>query len=102
MRRSEIWVANIQPKSRPVILVSRDSHIQKRDLILVAPVTTRARGMENEVPLGPEDGVHRPCVADAGSVRLLNKSALTRHIGVLSSAKRAALDAALRFALGLD
>lgn len=102
MRRSEIWVADIQPKPRPVVLVSRDSHIQNRDLILVAPITTRARGLANEVPLGPEDGVHRPCVADAGSLRLLNKSSLTRHIGALSTAKRAALDAALRFALGLD
>lgn len=102
MNRSEIWVADIAPKSRPVVLVSRDSHILKRDLILVAPITTQIRGAENEVPLGPVDGMHRPCVADAGSLKLLNKSALTRRIGLLSREKRGELDAALRFALGLD
>jgi mRNA-degrading endonuclease toxin of MazEF toxin-antitoxin module len=46
--------------------------------------------------------MHRPCVADAGSLKLLNKTALTRRIGALSGIKREALDAALRFALGLD
>ncbi len=102
MNRSEIWVADIEPKPRPVVLVSRDSHILKRDLIMVAPITTQIRGAENEVPLGLADGMHRACVVDAGSLKLMSKSALSRRVGRLSWDKRQALDAALRFALGLD
>jgi mRNA-degrading endonuclease toxin of MazEF toxin-antitoxin module len=69
---------------------------------LVVPVTTMVRGVENEVPLGPGDGVLRPCVADAGSIRLLPKSALTKQVAALSRRQREKLDAALRFSLGLD
>ena len=46
--------------------------------------------------------MHRPCVADAGSLDLIEKSALVHKLGTLNSLKRAQLDAALRFALGLD
>ncbi|MFI5363503.1 MAG: type II toxin-antitoxin system PemK/MazF family toxin [Elusimicrobiota bacterium] len=92
----------MKPKTRPVVLVSRDSHIEKRGIVLAVPVTARNRGVESQVPLGPEDGLPKPCVADAGSVITVQKSHLIRQISTLSPAKRDALDAALRFSLGLD
>lgn len=102
MRRSEVWLARLEPKVRPVVLVSRQSHLESRALVLAVPVTTRVRGLETEVPLGAAEGLLRPCVAEAGSVRLVPKSVLTRRLGVLPPSKRGALDGALRFALGLD
>ena len=102
MRRGEVWWGLLKPKTRPVILVSRDSHIDKRQILLAVPVTARNRGVESQVPLGPEDGLAKPCVADAGSLITVQKSHLIRRIATLSMAKRDALDAALRFSLGLD
>jgi mRNA interferase MazF len=102
MRRCEIWWGLLKPKTRPVVLVSRDSHIDKRSILLAAPVTTRTRGLESQVPLGPEDGLTKLCVADAGSLITVQKTHLIRRIAVLSPAKRDALDAALRYSLGLD
>ena len=102
MRRGEVWWALLKPKTRPVVLVSRDSHIDTRQIILAAPVSTRMRGLESQVPLGTEDGLPKPCVADAGSLIMVKKSHLIRRIAALSPSKRDALDAALRFSLGLD
>jgi mRNA interferase MazF len=89
-------------KTRPIVLVSRDSHIQTRRMVLASPVTTRIRGMESEVGLGPEDGLPKPCVANVSSIELISKNRIIRRIAALSPFKRDALDAALRFSLGLD
>ena len=102
MRRGEIWWSLLNPKTRPVVLVSRESHLKTRELILAVPITTRVRGLESEVALGPEDGLSKTCVADAGSLITVKKSSMIRRISALTSSKRDALDAALRFSLGLD
>ena len=102
MRRGEIWWAFTGTKTRPVVLVSRDSHIDTRSMILISPVTTRIRRIEAEVPLGQEDGLPKPCVANTSSINLVSKTRMIRRITTLSLAKRDALDAALRFSLGLD
>jgi mRNA-degrading endonuclease toxin of MazEF toxin-antitoxin module len=90
------------PKARPIVLVSCDAHIEVRRLILAAPVTTRIRKIDSEVPLGPEDGLQKLCAANTSSIGLVAKTRLIRRIAALSAAKQDALDAALRFSLGLD
>lgn len=92
----------MKPKPRPVVLVSRNSHLEKRDLILIAPISTRLRGTLGEIQLGPAEGLPRYCAANAASIELIDKSALAHKLGALNSMKREQLDAALRFALGLD
>ena len=87
---------------RPVVLVSRDEAYAVRELVIVVPVTTRARGIPVEVPLGRDEGLPRRCVANADTVTTIPKRALKAYAGVLNSDGVAALDAALRFALGLD
>jgi mRNA-degrading endonuclease toxin of MazEF toxin-antitoxin module len=84
------------------VLVSRESHLRSRAIVLTVPVTTRVRGLPTEIPLGPEDGLSKFCVADAGSVQRTHAHLLERRLAVLSQAKRGALNDALRFALGLD
>ena len=66
------------------------------------PVTTRVRGLPTEILLGPEDGLLKECVADAGSVQLTQTHLLERRLATLSQVKRGALNIALRYALGLD
>lgn len=92
----------MDPKPRPVVLISRQSHLLSRDNLMVAQVTRRTRGLLSEVPLGPKDGLRMPCVADAGTLHSVEKSQLIRRVAALSRPKLEALDAALRFALGLD
>jgi mRNA interferase MazF len=85
-----------------VILLSRDEAYEVRRLVTVAPVTTRVRGIPVEVGLGPKDGMPRECVVNLDTVTTIPKDALRERLAVLSRPKMAAVDRALRFALGLQ
>jgi mRNA interferase MazF len=84
-----------------VVLLSRDEAIEVRSLVTVAPVTTRVRGIPTEVPLGQDEGLSRDCVANCDTIATIPKPALSRRVGGLGHSKLGALDAALRFALGI-
>jgi mRNA interferase MazF len=104
VKRGEIWWAELPRPAggRPLILLSRDEAYEVRRLVTVAPVTTRIRGIPVEVPLGPKDGMPRECVANLDTVTTVPKDALRARLTVPSRPKMAVVDAALRFALGLQ
>ena len=85
-----------------MILLSRDEAYGVRRLVTVAPITTRIRGIPVEVPLGPKDGMPRECVVNLDTVTTIPKDALRDRLTALSRAKMTTVDAALRFALGLQ
>ena len=62
MRRGEVWWAELAAPAgrRPVLLLSRDEAYLVRELVTIAPLTTRVRQIPSEVPLGPGDGVYVP------------------------------------------
>jgi mRNA interferase MazF len=103
MRRGEIWWAELDPPAgqRPVVLLSRNEAYAIRALVTVAPVTTRIRRIRSELPLDRGDGLPKPCVANLDSIITIPKAGLRERIAALSPEKVGALDAAIRFALGL-
>jgi mRNA interferase MazF len=101
MRRGEVWWAQVD-KRRPVVLVSREEAYDVRALVIAAPVTTTVRGFSVEVKLGRREGLARECVVNCDWLVTLAKTDLLERAGTLSAAKLRQLDAALRFALGLD
>jgi mRNA interferase MazF len=84
------------------VLLSRDAAYAVRALITVAPVTTRIRGIPTEVRLGPEVGLPRRCVVNLDSISTIPKSALRNRIAGLPAEKVRAVEASIRFALGLS
>ena len=104
MDRGDIWWIDLDPPigSRPVVLVSRGGAYTTRQQIIVAPVSTRIRGITAEVPLGIEDGLPRPSAVNLDTLYTINKSRLRTRISSLSRDRMQAIDDALRFALGLD
>ena len=104
MRRGEVWWARLGAPGgeRPVVILTRDSAVAVRALVTVVQVTTRRRGLETEVPLGPEDGLPKACVANADVLLTVAKACLLRRMAALSGSKLTALSRAVRFALGLD
>ncbi len=104
MRRGEVWWAEFTKPSggRPVVLLSREEAYGVRELVTIAPVTTRIRSLPVEVPLGPDEGLDRPCVANLDTITTIPKSALTRRIARLPARKLREVEEALKFALGLD
>jgi mRNA interferase MazF len=103
MRRGEIWWAALPPpaRRRPVVLLSRDDAYAVREMVTIAPITTRIRRIPSEVLLGRAEGLPRRCVANLDSITTIPKRMLVQRVAPLDPARLAAVDRALRFALGL-
>jgi mRNA interferase MazF len=103
MRRGEVWWADLPPPAgrRPVVLLSRNEAYAVRELVTVAPITTRVRRIPTEVELGRPDGLPKSCVATLDTVTTIPKQTLTRRVTTLGPEKLTAVDGALKFALGL-
>ncbi|MFH1088131.1 MAG: type II toxin-antitoxin system PemK/MazF family toxin [Chloroflexota bacterium] len=104
MRRGEIWWAELAPPTgrRPVVLLSRNEAYAVRELVTVAPVTTRIRHIPTEVLLEPEDGLPRLCVVNLDTITTIAKGSLSDRLTTLGPEKLKEVEAALHFALGLE
>ena len=62
MRRGDVWWADLRAPAgrRPVVLLSRNEAYAVRELVTIAPVTTRVRRIPSEVPLSVKDGLPKP------------------------------------------
>lgn len=97
VRRGDVWFADVPgDKRRPVVVLTRDSVLPRLTTILVAPVTTRVRGIPTEVPVS---SLRRPCVANLDNITALGVASLVERAGRLTDAEQAALCAAARFAI---
>lgn len=84
--RGEVWWGETSDeKGRPFLVVSRDAanHVMQR--VLVAPVTSRIRGIPSELPLGEAEGLPRQSVASFDNLQPFPKSMLVHRIGALGS-----------------
>lgn len=101
MKRGEICWADLPAPvgRRPVLLLSRDWAFTVRNAVAVAFVTTTIRNIPVEVPLGPAEGLPKPCVVNLDVVNTIPKTALAQRITMLSPAKLAEVAKAARFAM---
>jgi mRNA interferase MazF len=97
-RRGEVWLADLD-KARPVIVLTRDPMGQFLNAVIVAPVTSTVRGISTEVPVGSEDGVRHPSVANLDNVQLVARERFRRRVGRARPATIAALCSALSAAV---
>ena len=97
-RRGEVWLANLD-KTRPVIVLTRDPMGHLLNAVIVAPVTSTVRGVSTEVPVGSDDGIRHPSVANLDSVQLVARDQFRRRVGRARPATMTALCAALAVAV---
>ena len=104
MQRGEVWWANLPGKAgrRPVILLTRDEAYAVRELVTIAPITTRKRNLPVEVPLNKKDGLPKAYVVNLDMIATIPKKILEDRIVLLRAPLMRAVDNALRFALSLD
>jgi mRNA interferase MazF len=104
MKRGEIWWAELPPPAgrRPVLLLSRDESYFVRELVIVAPVTTRIRHIPSEVSLNAEDGLPKPCVVNLDTITTIAKASLQEKLIGLSAEKLESVENAIHFVLGLE
>jgi len=104
MKRGEIRSYKFQhpDKSRPVLLLTRDSVIEYLGEITVAPVTTTIRDIPSEVLLTKHEGMVKDCAINCDHLQTVSKAKLGAVIATVSRAKMAQVRDAVNFALDLS
>lgn len=100
MTRGEIWLAEAGGKVRPVVVLTRSEVLDVRRLVTVAEVTTAARGLSVEVPVGEGAGLDRPSVVNCDGLHTLAQTTLTERLGVLDADTMTRICRATSHALG--
>jgi mRNA interferase MazF len=93
--QGDIWWAEGFEKTRPVLIVTRDVALPVLNSVTVAPVTSTARGIPTEVPLGPAEGLDHDSVASFDNLRTIPQALLSRRVGALGPGGRQAVCRAL-------
>ncbi len=101
MRQYEIrWAELAAPAGRrPVLLLSRTPAYAYLDYVLGVEVTTRIRGIPQELALGPREGLAYRSVASFDKVHLVTKTKIGELIGVLPASRHHEAKRALGHAL---
>ncbi len=89
-------------KVRPVLVLTRELVRPHLSRVTVAPITTTARGLSTEVPVGRANGLDHACVISCDNIVTVPKSLLGREVGYLLPAQEDALTAAISAAFDLD
>jgi len=76
----QLWWADLD-KVRPVVVLTRQRIASRLTRVLVAPITTTARGLATEVALGSAEGVQDGSVASLDNVQLVPTGCLLRPAG---------------------
>ena len=102
MKQYETWWAQLPDPvgTRPVLLLSRDSAYEYLNRVLAVEVTSRVRGIPQEIALGVREGLSQRCVANLDNLRAVPKSALRERAGRLAPRRIEELKRALGYALG--
>lgn len=84
--RGDLWWGETpDEKGRPFLVVSRDVANEVMQRVLVAPVSTRIRGLPSELRLGAQEGLPVESVASFDNLRPFPKAMLVRRLGDLGS-----------------
>ncbi|MGA7523016.1 MAG: type II toxin-antitoxin system PemK/MazF family toxin [Acidobacteriaceae bacterium] len=89
-------------KTRPVVVLTRESSIGLLATVTVAPITSTLRGVPSEVVLNEEDGMKATCAVNLHNTAVVPLRMLGKRIAQLSSLRMREICEALRFALGCD
>lgn len=96
-----IHVAHLD-RTRPVLVLTREMVIPQRTQVTVAPVTSTARGLSIEIPVGRANGLGHDAVVNCDNTVTIPKTALGERIGYLLPPQEAALTAAIHVAFDLE
>jgi mRNA interferase MazF len=103
MKHGEIrWYKFVRPdKSRPVLILTRDSVLEYLGEVTVAPITSTVRDIPSEVFLTKADGMPQDCAVNCDHLQTVTQGKIGSLITSLSPAKMADVGRAIRFALDI-
>lgn len=102
LRRGEIRLYQFkQPdKTRPVVILTRNSILPYLNEATVAPITSTIRGIPTEVLVGTKEGLKKESAINLDHLQTVPKDNLTTFVGSVPNEKMQAVLDALLFALG--
>lgn len=89
-------------KQRPVVVLTRELVRPHMTRVTVAPITTTARGLSTELPVGSANGLTTASVVSCDNIATVPTAALGRQIGVLLDVQEPALTSAICAAFDLE
>lgn len=108
--RGEIWLVDLSPVRghepagrRPGLVISVDPFNHgPADLVVIIPVTTKAKGIPFHVEVHPpEGGLDHPSFVKCEDVRSMSKERLLQRLGRISRGTLEEVEDRLRILLGL-
>lgn len=102
LNRGEVRWADFGGKRRPVVVLTRQSVVNRLTSIVVAPCTTRFRDIPTEVAIGPDEGMPQDCVINLDSVSIVKADAVGELVTTLDVIRMRQICVALNLALGCD
>ncbi|WP_182376282.1 type II toxin-antitoxin system PemK/MazF family toxin [Nocardioides sp. WS12] len=96
----DIHIAHLD-KARPVLVLTREPVRGAMRRVTVALITSTAKGLSTEVPVGPANGLEESCVVSCDNIITIDKRSLGRHVGFFFDRQEADLAAAIVSAFAL-
>ena len=88
-------------KTRPVLILTRDSVLEYLGEVTIAPITTTVRDIPSEVFLSTVDGMPQDCAVNCDHLQTVSKGKIGSLITSLPRTKMAEVGRAIRFALDI-
>lgn len=89
-------------KPRPAVVLTREAVVDVRQYVTVAAITSSARGLSVEVPVGPANGLDHDSVVNCDDITTVPRATVGRLVGYLLDEQEAALADAVVAAFDLD
>jgi len=96
-----VHLANLD-KVRPVLIMTAEGVRPYRTKVTVAPITSTARGLPSEVPVGSQNGLDHESVVSLDNMVTIRTEELGRLIGYLTAVQDRAVAQAILIAFDLD
>jgi mRNA interferase MazF len=87
-------------KRKPVLILTRQPVIALLNWVMVAPITSRIRGLPSEVVIGVEQGMKTESAINLDNVQSVERSKLTQYVGALDRSTMSEVCRALAIAAG--
>jgi len=99
----EVWFADLGmvEKSRPVLVLAYPNPDDARALVIVAPLTSQARGQRGEIELGHPRWLPKPSAVNLQGLASFDRHKIARKMGVLTETQFGQVKDALRELLRL-
>lgn len=87
MQQGDVYWGKAADKRRPVLVVSRSTAIPILNRLVVAPITTKIRGIPQEIEVPEAVGLRVDCVASMDNLFAIPKAMLEGRVGAIPDAR---------------